>query len=189
MAKKINYTLTPSELDGIKQAQRNSPSPQVRQRATAIHLLHLGNKPQQVAEVLNVTRSTIYNWVQRWQQSGLPGLSDKPKNGRPQLATPQYIQKLEQLIDSDPTEWGYSFTSWTINRLMAHLERETGITMSDETFRQLLKKHNYVYRRPKHDLTPLQDPEARERAEDLLDTLKKRPIKENSNFSLWMRAP
>ena len=67
---------------------------------------------------------------------------------------------------------------------MAHLQKESGISMSDETFRQLLKRHGYVYRRPKHDLTPLQDPEARERAEDLLDSLKKRPMRDKRS-TLW----
>ena len=43
----------------------------------------------------------------------------------------------------------------------------------DETFRALLQRKSYVYRRPKHGLKPLQDREAKERSEAVLDSLKK----------------
>ena len=114
---------------------------------------------------------------------------DEPRSGRPVLATPEYCAKLEVLIETDPTELGYGFTVWTAERLLAHLEKETGICMIDDTLRNLLQKHGYVYRRPKHDLKNLQDPEARAAAEESLEILKKKPTMEKSNYSLWTKQP
>ncbi len=189
MPKQINYQLSKSELEQVEKAQKTGSSPQVRQRATGIRLLHKGKKPAEVAELLNVTISTIYEWHKRWREGGNDGLEDEPRCGRPQLATAEYCTKLEALLESDPQELGYGFTLWTLDRLIAHLAKETGISMSDETFRNVLERNGYVYRRPKHDLKPLQDAAAKETAEELLESLKKKPKLAKSNYSLWMKQP
>ena len=90
---------------------------------------------------------------------------------------------------TEPHELGYGFNVWDTSRLMAHMEKETGVTMTDRTFRNILDRMDYVYRRPKHDLTTLQDKEARERAEETIETLKKKPNEAKSNFSLWTKRP
>lgn len=187
MPKKINYQLSKTELEAIERAQKTGEGAKVRQRATGIRLLHLGKKPDEVAELLNVKVATVYNWHGKWRKQGIDGLSDEPRSGRPLSATTEYCEKLEVLVETDPADLGYGFTLWTIDRLMAHLEKETGIRMSDETFRGVLQRNSYVYRRPKHDLTPLQDAEAKETAEELLDSLKKKPKLAKSNYSLWTK--
>lgn len=89
---------------------------------------------------------------------------------RPALATAEYCARLEELIETEPSELGYCFTLWTAKRLLTHLEQETGILLSEDAC-LLLQKHKFVYRRPKHDLKHLQDPEARAAAS--LEALKK----------------
>jgi hypothetical protein len=67
------------------------------------------------------------------------------------------------------------------------LEKQTGILLSANRFRALLKANGYVYRRPKHDLKSLQDPEARQKAEIWLEGLKKAPKQKRSIYSLWTK--
>lgn len=88
---------------------------------------------------------------------------------------------------TEPHELGYGFNVWDTRRLMAHMEKETGVTMTDRTFRNILERMDYVYRRPKHDVTPLQDKAAKQRAEETLETLKKKPQEAKSNYSLWTK--
>jgi len=189
MPKLIDYTLAPDDLQAIERAIATDPQPRVRQRATGIRMLHLGKKPKEVAELLNVSTGTVYNWHGRWREDGLDGLADQPRSGRPKLATAAYVAELEKAIETEPSDLGYEFTIWTAERLLQHLEAKTGIGMSDDTLRAVLAEHDYVYRRPKHDLRPLQDAEARQRAEDLLNDLKKRPKAARSNYSLWTQSP
>lgn len=187
MPKRINYQVNDHELSQLEEVQRRDANPRVRQRATGIRLLHLGKKPQEVADLLNVNLSTVYNWHASWRLEGLAGLADEPRSGRPRLASEAYCAQLEEVMATDPSALGYGFTCWTIERLIAHLAKATGTTMSDETFRKLLDAHEYVYRRPKHDLKPLQDANARATAKALLDDLKKRPKPVRSNYSLWTK--
>ena len=145
---------------------------EVRQRAMAIRLLHLGQKPSEVAEQQLVSVPTIYNWHKLWREQGIEGLANKPKPGRRAKATEAYC---------------YRFAIWTTDRLRAHLEKETGILLSESRFRALLKKKGYRYRRPKHDLSHLQDKAAKKKAEKLLEEMKKRASETISSSSLWTK--
>lgn len=189
MPKEIKYILTESEQSRIEQAIKRAQEPRARQRATGIRLLHLGKAPSEVAVLLNVSEATVYNWHKNWRENGIAGLSDAPRSGRPKLATEAYCAQLAEVIEQDPQALGYGFTLWTIDRLRAHLAQKTGIEMSDETFRQVLKDNDYVFRRPKHELKPLQDLDARDRAAEMLDDLKKKPKIRKSTYSLWTKRP
>ena len=130
---------------------------------------------------------TIYNWHKLWREKGIDGLANKPRKGRPPKATEAYCQTLEAVMKEEPSELGYRFAIWTSDRLRAHLEKETGILLSESRFRALLKKRGYRYRRPKYDLSHLQDQRAKKQAERLLDEMKKRASKTISNSSLWTK--
>jgi transposase len=181
------YQLKPKELATIERAMRQDKRAEVRQRAMVIRLLHLGQKPETVAEQQMVSVPTIYNWHKLWREQGIEGLANQPKTGRPAKATEAYCQKLEEMLAKEPAEYGYRFAIWTSDRLRAHLEKETGILLSESRFRALLKKRGYRYRRPKHDLSHLQDKKAKKKAKQLLEEMKKTASKTISNSSLWTK--
>ena len=142
--------------------------------------------------MIAVTPATIYNWWQRWQSNGLVGLANRSASGRPSKADADYIDLLEQTLDVGPLELGFEFPIWTINRLRRYLAEQTTILLSYSRFRALLTRLGYVYRQPKHDLTHLQDSEAREQARELLTWLKKTPETSPtgpSSSSLWTKQP
>ncbi len=85
--------------------------------------------------------------------------------------------------------FGYDFTVWTAERLIAHMVAETGIELSVSRFRVVIGKRGYVYRRPKHDLKSLQDPQARAAAEAQLNELKRGRLLESITSSLWTKRP
>lgn len=188
MSRRINFHLNEEQLNAVEQAMRHSSRAEVRQRATAIHMLHLDHTPEAVAEMMAVAPSTIWNWHRRYRAEGLSGLADKAKSGRPAKADAGYLQALESAIETDPRTLGYGFSVWTINKLRLHLEKVTGIRLSYSRLRALLQKHNYVYRQPKHDLSDLQDEDAKAATEEMLDWLKKSPSATTpSSSSLWTK--
>lgn len=189
MPKARDYHLTDQELQAIEMAIRHDRRPEVRQRSTAIRLLHLGYKPEQVAEMQAVSKPTIYSWIDRWRSDGVEGLANRPKSGRPLKADDEYSLALLEVIEKEPSELGYDFSIWTIDRLRAHLEQQTGISLSESRFRALLKRKGYRYRRPKHDLGHLQDKKAKADAAEVLEGLKKRSSETISSSSLWTKRP
>jgi putative transposase len=189
MPKHLDFKLGEEELEVIAQAIKHDKRLEVRQRAIGLRMLHEGQSPKAIAATMSVSQPTVYDWHHRWQAGGLEGLANRPKSGRPRKATVAYVELLEQVTEQDPQELGYAFTIWTADRLRLHMQSETGILLSQTQFRLLLKENDFVYRRPKHDLTDLQDPQAREAAEEWLQELKKAPKQARSTFSLWTKAP
>jgi len=184
--------MTTDELAEIEQAINYSPHPEVRQRAIALRLLHLGHKPEAVAEMVAITANTIWTWHRRWRKEGIAGLADRERPGRKSKADESYVEQLDTALKSDPQQLGLPYHIWTINKLRLYLHQQTGILLSYGRFRALLSKHNYVWRQPKHDLTALQDPQAQQVAEQILDWLKKTPTSVPSrpfNSSSWTKRP
>ena len=188
MTKRIEFTLAEEQLSEIEQAINHSVHAEVRQRAIAIRLLHLGQTPEQVAEAVMVTANTIYAWHKRWREDGLDGLRHRQRSGRPEKADKAYKQRVEALL----RDVGLDFNIWTINRLRLYLFEETGIRLSYTRFRTLLTRMGYTWKQPKHDLSDLQDADVQQVADELLDWLKKsqRIIRfPHSNSSLWTKRP
>lgn len=189
MPKQLHYQLAGEELAIVRQAIARDKRPEVRHRATALQLLHQGMKPQEVADTLAVTLGSIYKWHARWREGGLEALANKPKSGAPRKADEAYWQRVGEIVEQDPSELGYDFTIWTSERLIAHMVKETDIELSVSRFRIVMRQRGYVYRRPKYDLTSLQDPQARADAEAWLDELKRGRSQESSTSSLWTKQP
>lgn len=189
MPKRTNYELTDEELKEIERTIGESQDVRLVKRATGLRLLHYGHSPVAVAEMLMVALPTVYGWHKRWQEGGLAGLQDKAKSGRPRVADEEYCQLLEQALGQEPQVYGYPFAIWTLGRLRAHLAERTGKTLSAERFRALMQRLGYVYRRPKRDLSRLQDKTAHAQAEALLEELKKEQGKTISSSSLWTKRP
>lgn len=189
MPKRIEYRLSENELSVIRQAIAKDKRPEVRHRAMAIQLLHQGMKHQAVADMLAVSAGSIYKWHARWREGGLDALANQPKSGAPRKAGEAYWQRVGEVVEQDPRKFGYIFTVWTAERLIAHMATETDIELSVSRFRVVMREHGYVYRRPKHDLKSLQDPEACAAAESHLDALKKERLPASSSSSLWTKRP
>jgi transposase len=187
MPRPADYHLKPEELELVQKAMEYDRRPEVRIRAAAIHMLYKGLTQQEAAEWLGVSRTTIWYGRVRWMENGVEGLADAPRSGRPAKADEKYVDCLETTIEADPHTFGYAFSVWTVGRLAQHLAKETGIDLSYERLRALLRKRGYVYRRPKRDMSHLQDTNAREAAQALLEELKKGRSKQIVSSSLWTK--
>jgi transposase len=187
MPKAQEYHLKSEELKQIEKAIKHDKRPEVVQRSMAIRLLHFGHKAEEVAQMQAVSKPTIYGWFHRWERGGVDALANLPKSGRPPKADDEYSLALEAVIDKEPSEVGYEFNIWTVERLSAHLEKVTGTALSESRLRALLKRKGYRYRRPKYDLGHLQDKQAKSKAADVLEELKKRSQETISSSSLWTK--
>jgi transposase len=189
MPKKVDYQLSNDELQGIEQAISHNKSVRVVKRATGIRLLHQGHEPAGIAEMLMVNVASVYNWHKRFRAEGISGLEDQPRSGRPRKADDIYCRELEEALEKQPAEYGYDFAIWTLDGLREHLEKQTGKVLSRERFRALMAELDYVYRRPKRDLSRLRNQDAHAQAEALLEELKRGQGTTILSSSLWTKRP
>ncbi len=88
-------------------------------------------------------------------------------------ATPEYRATLRRVIQTPPTILGYGFNVWSVARLNAHLQKETGLSFSEGRMRALLREEGFSFQRPKHTMRGKRDEVAYEKAERELKRLKK----------------
>jgi transposase len=170
-----DYHLQEQQVVEIEKAIRHDKRPKERQRCRVIRLLHLDYKPEEIAKMQAISIPAAYGWLKRWQREGTEKLANKAKSGRPAKADDAYNQALVRVLEQEPKEFGYDFAIWTVERLRQHLEKETGIALSEPRLRALMKRKGDRYRRSKHNLGHLQDKQAKAQMAELLEELKKGP--------------
>ena len=152
----------------------NSNARQLR-RAQMIRLSSLGRGCGEIARLLNVSGACVTQTIHRFNREGIGGLVDKPRSGRPRRAHDRYIQLLKEAVVTSPQDLGYAFSSWSLPRLREHLFRKTSVLLNPDYLSRLMARHGIVYRRPRHIMGHLRDPEDYDEKKALLGFLKKLP--------------
>jgi len=168
-------TLNKTERQEVEELYRRGPNHRVRKRAQAIRLSAMGYTVPQIVEILGCNRQSIHNWFDSFEAKGCQGIYDKPRSGRPVIATVDYRTQLIEAIKANPRKMGYPFTVWTITRIRAHMAREMKILLSESRVRQIMKEEGLVFKRPKHTLAKKRDKDAFAEVRDLLEQVKKSP--------------
>jgi len=167
--------LSRREAEEIEQLCRRGADARTRRRAQAVRLSAKTYPVPEIADILVCNQSSVHNWLDRFESGGVAALADRPRSGRPPVATVDYRRRLVEAVDQDPTELGYPFTVWTVIRLRAHLARELGVLLGASRVRQIMKEEGLVFKRPKHTLAEKRDSQAFAEVQAILDGLKKKP--------------
>lgn len=122
---------------------------------------------------LGCIRQTVLHQISRYEEEGISGLEDRPRSGARAKANKEYIAELKEAVVSDPRDLAYRFSVWSVERLQRHLHQKTGVELDPKYLAELMKKHDIVYRKPKHDLSHKRDPQEVEEKKKLLEFLKK----------------
>ncbi len=86
-------------------------------------------------------------WVKRFNEAGIPGLTDKPKSGKPRVHSTEVRGKLIDLAMQNPRSLGYPFELWTLIRLQTAFKERTGIHLSDSTIWEWLNEEGLRLKR------------------------------------------
>jgi transposase len=139
------------------EALRQEHSGLVRERMLIVLLRNDGKTYEQIAEFLSCTAKTAARWCKQYNREDLGSLRDGRAQGNHVKATPEYIELLVTTVDESPQAHGYEFGRWTTARLATHMAEKTGITLSGQQIRRILRQKKYVYAWAKSDLTAKQD--------------------------------
>lgn len=142
-------------------------------RAQMILQSSQGIKVPAIASAWDTTIQTVLKTIHRFNADGLASLADKPRSGRPTKATDQYVEVLKKAVQHSPRDLGYPFSSWTLERLREHVGHQTGVLLNPRYLSSLMGKHGIVYRRPKHLMAHLRDPQEYDEKKAILEFLKK----------------
>jgi len=79
---------------------------------------------------------------------------------------------LKEAVQKSPRDFGYSSSSWTLDRLREYLGQQTGTLLNPRYLSQLMARQGIVYRRPKHVMAHLRNAKDYNEKKALLEFLK-----------------
>ena len=116
----------------------------IYRRAQAVRAVVQGHRLQMVSDSLHFTYSALRKWVHRFANQGVQGWVDRPRPGRPPKVTCALTHHLDRLVAQAPLQHGSTHCQWSCQELATILARQTGIQLSRESVREVLKKRRQL---------------------------------------------
>ena len=161
----IPLQLTAAQRRQLQRQLRHPGDVRPYRRAVALLEVARGQPVAAVADLLGVSRQSVYHWVQAYRRCpGLQVLADGYGAGRPSLWTPQLQALLQAALRQRPGELGYLGVNWTVPLLREHLGRVGGRWLSQDTIRRELDRLGYVWKRFRYALPA--DPQGEKKTPD-----------------------
>lgn len=138
MALKVRE-LTTEEQERLRQLaqSRTAPAREV-ERAQMIWYLWQGERVPAVARRVGRSEPRVRYWLKRFNASGLVGLQEQPRPGRPPEYTPEQVAEVIATSLTDPQTLGLPFGCWTLDRLQVYLNTQRGIGMKRSRIDEVL---------------------------------------------------
>jgi transposase len=125
-------------------------------RAQAVLWFAAGTSVDEIAQRLFISRQSVYNWLERFQQRAELSLSarlaDGMRSGRPRTAHGIIDPLITEVVETDPRELGYRATIWTASLLQAYLQEEHQIMVSSKSVSSAIARLQMRWKRPRHRL-------------------------------------
>ena len=151
--------LTQSEIDELDTLYEKTKKVRMRTRAQMILLsVEQNMTSQQISQIVRKNDQTVRRWIKRYNTEGVNGLYDAPRPGAPEKVTPEYCERLQNIVRQRPRALEQPYSLWTLARLADFMAEETGIRVSAVTVRRVLKAGGIVLSRPQHTISS-PDPE------------------------------
>jgi transposase len=122
----------------------------IRQRA--VHAIRKkGYSPELVADIMGFSRSSVYEWLNRYDRGGYEALASRTAPGAAPKLTPEMEAWLkETVLTSTPQAHGYETVLWTRDLLAELLAKRFGVVVSGVSVSLHLKKLNLTYQKPSY---------------------------------------
>lgn len=149
-------SLSPDQRLELEYLASHAPVARERCRAQVLLWLDEGETAQQVAELLRVSRRTVYYWVDRLDDRDggdlKQRLADAPRPGRPRVGDDGVDPWIAEVIDTDPRVLGYHQTVWTAPLLVRYPRDQHRVDVSRKTVSRALARLDIRWKRPRHQL-------------------------------------
>ena len=114
----------------LKRIYKQSKYYQVRTRAHCILLSYQRYKISELIAIFGVSRNTIYNWLNNWEDSGLVGLYNHPGQGRKKIFNSEQQKIIKKWVSQTPKN---------LRLVQEKIKKQWGVTASKDTIKRVIK--------------------------------------------------
>ena len=132
--------LNQSQKERLQKLVRVGDCPRLREHALILLLQNDGKTYEEIANFIGCGYRTVAYWCVHGDPDNLDSLRDKREQGNYRKATEEYIELLQNVVEKNPSEFGYEFGRWTGERLSTYLLEQTGIKLSSKQISRILQK-------------------------------------------------
>ena len=123
--------LTSEEIITLQQGRKNHTSHQFRDRCHCLWLSNEGKEVKEIAQILQVSTITIYNWFHRWEEKGIVGLLNQKGQGRKAILLQSEQETIKEKVQANAQR---------LKQAREELKKELNKEFSDKTLKRYLKK-------------------------------------------------
>jgi transposase len=145
-------------------------------RAHAVLLSERRYAVDQIADIYQVDRDRVSQWLEWWEAEQLAGLDDEPRSGRPPKLSEAERQDALKIVEHEPR---------TLKTGLKRIADEVGKFISGDTVRTLLHTEGFVWKRMRRSTRAWRDEEEFRVAEAELAHLRASVLGGTSAFDLW----
>ncbi len=140
--------LSPQEQEWIHRLYQQTAHVGLKSRCHIVLLSAQHYSVPQIAALLFSSEDTVARCIHEFNRSGLEGILLQERVGRPAKITEEILKKLLELVESDPRDLQYPFSTWTADLLALALQEQTGLVVSESCVRRTLHRQGYSVQRP-----------------------------------------
>ena len=168
--------LTTEQREALQAIMKSTAPQRKRMRAHAVLLSARRYSLDQIADIYQVDRDRVSQWLEWWEAEHMEGLDDDPRSGRPPKLTDAERQAALNITLQEPR---------SIKTGLKRIADEVGKLLSAETLRTLLSTEGYVWKRMRRSSRARRDDVEFRAAEAELAQLRASILAGTNAFDLW----
>ena len=153
MAAPIRITRVDLDAGGLRLAARRSSSVAASRRMLALALVLEGKSRTEAAQAAGMDRQTLRDWVHRYNEEGLAGLSDRHGDFGPRrLLSPEQEAEVAAWVRAGPDLAEHGVVRWRRADLARAIKVRFGIVLAERTVSTVLRRLGFrrLVPRPQH---------------------------------------
>ena len=133
----------------LQQEIQRSEEARYDHRLHGVLLVAQGLTCPEVARLLGDAPRSVEYWVHRYEQSGLAGLTEGERAGRPRRLDEPQIKRIGQVLRAKPSDAGMRTSVWDGKTLSAWIDKAYGIQIGVRQCQRLFRQLGFRLRKPR----------------------------------------
>lgn len=134
---------------GLQQEIQRSEEARYDHRLHGVLLVAQGMTCPQVARLLGDAPRSVENWVHRFEQQGLAGLTEGERSGRPSRLDEKQVKEINRVLRAKPSDAGMRINLWDGKTLAAWIDKTYGVELGVRQCQRLFRQFEFRLRKPR----------------------------------------
>lgn len=140
MAKPVAVSRTEHSPAALREMASRTKDSAVARRLQAIALVLEGYSREEAARVNGMQRQTLRDWVHRYNEHGVAGLSSRQSPGRPPALSEEQMEELRQWVLAGPDLERHGVVRWRCADLRKEIAARWSVTVHENSVGRFLHR-------------------------------------------------